>query len=64
MSGIDLAVIWSDFVQSIILIGSTALIIVWAICGTDGGFSGFLAKDLVERRGRSPRPTAGDEAGD
>ena len=36
------AVIWSDFVQSIILIGSTALIIVWAIAGTDGGFSGFL----------------------
>ena len=40
------AVIWSDFVQSIILIGSTALIIAWAICGTDGGFSGFLAKGL------------------
>ena len=44
------AVIWSDFVQSIILIGSTALIIVWAICGTDGGFSGFVAKGLEARK--------------
>ena len=40
------AVIWSDFIQSIILIGSTALIIVWAICGTDGGFAGFVAKGM------------------
>ena len=40
------AVIWSDFIQSIILIGSTALIIAWAICGTDGGFSGFVAKGM------------------
>ena len=40
------AVIWSDFIQSIILIGSTALIIAWAICGTDGGFSGFIAKGM------------------
>ncbi len=40
------AVIWSDFIQSIILIGSTVLIIAWAICGTDGGFSGFVAKGM------------------
>ena len=40
------AVIWSDFIQSIILISSTALIIAWAICGTDGGFSGFVAKGM------------------
>ena len=40
------AVIWSDFIQSIILIGSTALIIAWAICGTDGGFAGFIAKGM------------------
>ena len=40
------AVIWSDFVQSIILIGSTILIMAWAICGTDGGFSGFLSSGL------------------
>ena len=44
------AVIWSDFVQSIILIGSTALILIWAICGTDGGFSGFLAKGLEAQK--------------
>ena len=36
------AVIWSDFVQSVILICSTALILVWLIVGTDGGWSGFL----------------------
>ena len=40
------AVIWSDFVQSVILIASTALIVVWAICGTDGGFAGFVGKGL------------------
>ena len=37
------AVIWSDFVQSVILIASTALILVWLIVGTDGGWSGFLS---------------------
>jgi SSS family transporter len=36
------AVIWSDFVQSVILIASTLLIVAWLICGTDGGFAGFL----------------------
>ena len=40
------AVIWSDFIQSIILIGSTVLIIAWAIGGTDGGFSGFVAQGM------------------
>ena len=40
------AVIWSDFVQSVILIGSTVLILIWAVCGTDGGLSGFLEKGL------------------
>ena len=35
--------IWSDFVQSLILIGSTVLIVVWSICGTEGGLSGFLS---------------------
>jgi len=36
------AVIWSDFVQSVILVASTALILGWLIVGTDGGWSGFL----------------------
>lgn len=40
------AVVWSDFVQSVILIGSTVAIYVYLVCGTDGGFSGFLAKGL------------------
>jgi len=37
------AVIWSDFVQSVILIVSTVLILVWLIVGTDGGWSGFIS---------------------
>ena len=37
------AVIWSDFVQSVILIASTALIYVLLVLGTDGGFSGFIS---------------------
>ena len=40
------AVIWSDFVQSVILIASTALIVVWLIVGTDGGFGGFLSMGM------------------
>ena len=36
------AVIWSDFVQSVILIGSTAPIFAFLVFGTDGGLSGFL----------------------
>ena len=40
------AVIWSDFVQSVILIGSTVLIFAWAVCGTDGGFAGFVSQGL------------------
>ena len=37
------AVIWSDFVQSVILIASTALIYVLLVAGTDGGFAGFIS---------------------
>ena len=37
------AVIWSDFVQSVILIASTVLIYVLLVTGTDGGFAGFVA---------------------
>ena len=40
------AVVWSDFVQSVILIGSTAAIYAYLVCGTDGGLSGFVAKGL------------------
>lgn len=37
------AVIWSDFVQSVILIASTALIYILLVTGTDGGFAGFVS---------------------
>ena len=37
------AVIWSDFVQSVILIASTALIYILLVWGTDGGLAGFLS---------------------
>ena len=40
------AVVWSDFVQSVILIGSTVAIYAYLVCGTDGGLSGFVAKGL------------------
>ena len=36
------AVIWSDFVQSLILIGSTILIFALLVFGTDGGIAGFV----------------------
>ena len=36
------AVIWSDFVQSVILIGGTVAIYAYLTLGTDGGFGGFL----------------------
>ena len=36
------AVVWSDFVQSVILIGSTVAILAFLILGTDGGLSGFV----------------------
>lgn len=37
------AVIWSDFVQSILLILGTAAIYVFLIAGTDGGWGGFIS---------------------
>ena len=37
------AVIWSDFVQSVILIASTALIYALLVWGTDGGLPGFVS---------------------
>jgi len=41
VGGIE-AVIWSDVIQSFIMIGGTFLIVVLLIAGTDGGFAGFL----------------------
>ena len=41
LGGVE-AVIWSDFVQSVILIGGTVAIYAYLVLGTDGGFGGFL----------------------
>lgn len=41
VGGIE-AVVWSDFVQAVILIGSTVAILAFLIVGTDGGLSGFV----------------------
>ena len=45
LGGVE-AVVWSDFVQSVILIGGTLLMFVFLILGTDGGISGFIAKGM------------------
>ena len=47
------AVIWSDFVQSVILIASTALIYVLLVWGTDGGLSGFLSSGVAAGKFRA-----------
>lgn len=46
------AVIWSDFIQSVILIGSTALIYVLLVAGTDGGWGGFCAMGAAAEKFR------------
>ena len=45
LGGVE-AVVWSDFVQSVILIGGTLLMFAFLILGTDGGLSGFIAKGM------------------
>ena len=40
------AVIWSDFIQSVILIASTALILALLVAGSDGGLAGFVRSGL------------------
>ena len=41
LGGIE-AVIWSDVIQSFIMVGGTFLIVVLLIAGTDGGLPGFI----------------------
>ena len=41
VGGIE-AVIWNDVVQSVVMIGGTALIMILLIAGTDGGLGGFV----------------------
>ena len=45
LGGVE-AVVWSDFVQSAILIGGTIVMFAFLVFGTDGGLSGFVAKGL------------------
>ena len=45
LGGVE-AVVWSDFVQSAILIGGTVLMFAFLIFGTDGGVAGFVSKGL------------------
>ena len=51
LGGVE-AVVWSDFVQSVILIGGTLLMFAFLILGTDGGISGFIAKGMEGGRFR------------
>lgn len=41
------AVVWSDFVQSLILIAGTAVMFAFMVLGTDGGVAGFIEKGLA-----------------
>lgn len=45
LGGVE-AVVWSDFVQSVILIGGTLVMFALLVFGTDGGIAGFVAKGL------------------
>ena len=45
LGGVE-AVVWSDFVQSVILIGGTLVMFAFLVFGTDGGLSGFVAKGI------------------
>lgn len=49
VGGIE-AVIWSDVIQSFIMIGGTVLILVLLISGTDGGLAGFF--DMGRQAGK------------
>lgn len=41
MGGVE-AVVWGDVVQGFILVGGAIFAVVYLVCGTEGGFSGFL----------------------
>lgn len=41
MGGVE-AVVWGDVVQGFILVGGAIFAVVYLVCGTDGGFSGFI----------------------
>ena len=41
MGGVE-AVVWGDVVQGFILVGGAVLAVVYLVCGTEGGLSGFV----------------------
>ena len=51
LGGVE-AVIWSDFVQSMILIGGTLAIYAYLVFGTDGGVGGFLSLGMAAEKFR------------
>ena len=46
VGGIE-AVVWGDFVQSIVLFVGTFVVFAFLIAGTDGGFAGYVSADLA-----------------
>ena len=46
LGGVE-AVVWSDFVQAVILIFGTAVMFAFLLLGTDGGIAGFVEKGLA-----------------
>ena len=51
LGGVE-AVIWSDFVQSLILILGTLMIYAYLVCGTEGGLGGFIAMGAAAEKFR------------
>lgn len=41
MGGVE-AVVWGDVVQGFILVGGAIFAVIYLVCGTEGGFSGFI----------------------
>ena len=52
VGGIE-AVIWSDFIQAIILVLGTVVMFVFMLTGTDGGIGGFIEKGMAANKFRT-----------
>ena len=49
MGGIE-AVIWTDTIQTVVLLGGAVLACIWLIGGVDGGFTGFISAANAEQK--------------
>lgn len=49
MGGIE-AVIWTDTIQTVVLLGGALLACIWLIGGVDGGFTGFISAANAEQK--------------